>query len=148
LELSPSHVTVHEWTVLQRGERRLVVRISCSGGTYVRALARDLGRLAGSAAHLSALRRLRSGTFGVADAVAFEVLQTGDASPLDVRTAIPGLPTQDVAEDEIRRVLHGNTIAARVDAPTVALIEPNGSLVALAARDGTFLQPRVVLRDS
>jgi tRNA pseudouridine55 synthase len=148
LELPPSRVTVHEWAVLRHGAGRLVTRISCSGGTYVRALARDLGRLAGSAAHLSALRRTRSGTFEVAHAVAFDALEAGDASPLDMRSAIPGLPAQDVAEDEIHRVLHGNTIAARVDAPTVALIEPNGSLVALAARDGASLQPRVVLRDS
>ena len=148
LNLPSSRVTVHEWTWLRHGAGRLVTRISCSGGTYVRALARDLGRLSGSAAHLSALRRTRSGTFEIANAVAFDGLGAGDASPLDVRAAIPTLPTQDVSEDEMRRVLHGNPIAARVDAPMVALIEPNGSLVALAARDGALLQPRVVLRDS
>ena len=60
-EMRPVPVQVHRWEVLglegseQVSEAR--VRITCGGGTYVRSLARDLGRLAGSAAHLTALRR-------------------------------------------------------------------------------------------
>ncbi|HZE09717.1 MAG TPA: hypothetical protein VE110_13280, partial [Gemmatimonadaceae bacterium] len=47
----------------------------CSGGTYIRALARDLGRLTSSAGHLSALRRTRVGTFDVSDAARLEDLE-------------------------------------------------------------------------
>jgi tRNA pseudouridine55 synthase len=52
--------------------------ITCSGGTYIRALARDLGRLTASAAHLASLRRTRAGGFDVADAATLESL-TKDA---------------------------------------------------------------------
>ena len=61
LELEPVRVNVHEWTVLARSANELTARITCGGGTYIRALARDLGRLTGSAAHLATLRRTRNG---------------------------------------------------------------------------------------
>lgn len=69
LELAPARVTVHGWDagVIAGGD--LSAKITCGGGTYIRALARDLGRASGSAAHLSSLRRIRIGKFGVADAV-------------------------------------------------------------------------------
>jgi tRNA pseudouridine55 synthase len=51
------------------------VTITCGTGTYIRALARDLGRASGSAAHLTSLRRIRSGEFDVADAVSIENLK-------------------------------------------------------------------------
>jgi len=50
--------------------------IVCSSGTYVRSIARDLGRALGSAAHLAALRRLAIGALDVADAVGIEALRT------------------------------------------------------------------------
>lgn len=74
LELPSVPVTVHEWDVLSIERGSLVARITCSGGTYIRALARDLGRGTGSAAHLSALRRTRVGDFDVRDAHSLEDL--------------------------------------------------------------------------
>lgn len=89
LELAPANVIVHEWLIEREGGNEIVVRITCAGGTYIRALARDLGRAAGSAAHLTALRRCRSGPFDVADAATFDVLRTSPPAltPLKV---IPG----------------------------------------------------------
>jgi tRNA pseudouridine55 synthase len=81
LELAPVAVTVHEWDVRAIEERSLRAVITCSGGTYIRALARDLGRAAGSAAHLSALRRTRVGEFEIRDAFTLEQLST-DKPPL------------------------------------------------------------------
>ncbi len=83
LELAPVEVTVHEWEVLadREPERELDVRITCGTGTYVRALARDLGRAAGSAAHLATLRRTRCGPFNIADAVTVEAMKAS-APPL------------------------------------------------------------------
>jgi tRNA pseudouridine55 synthase len=52
------------------------VTITCGTGTYIRALARDLGRITGGAAHLTALRRVRSGSFDIADAVELERLKS------------------------------------------------------------------------
>jgi tRNA pseudouridine55 synthase len=76
LELKPVPVNVLEWKVLGRSERDLHVSITCGTGTYIRALARDLGRLTNSSAHLTSLRRLRSGEFDVGDAASLETLKT------------------------------------------------------------------------
>ncbi|HEY8311905.1 MAG TPA: tRNA pseudouridine(55) synthase TruB [Gemmatimonadaceae bacterium] len=74
--LAPTSVTVHEWMVNSFAGSELNVSITCGGGTYVRALARDLGRACESAAHLTALRRTRSGEFTVAEAASMDDLRS------------------------------------------------------------------------
>ena len=74
LELASVPVAVHEWEIHSIDAESLTARITCSGGTYIRALARDLGRAAQSAAHLSALRRIRVGEFDVRDAHSLDYL--------------------------------------------------------------------------
>jgi tRNA pseudouridine55 synthase len=74
--LAPVSVTVHEWNIASLDNTELRVSITCGGGTYIRALARDLGYACGSAAHLSALRRTRSGEFDVADAASIDDLRS------------------------------------------------------------------------
>jgi tRNA pseudouridine55 synthase len=68
LTLAAVDVTVYGWDVKAATPESVSATITCSGGTYIRALARDLGRLCHSAAHLESLRRTRVGTFAVADA--------------------------------------------------------------------------------
>jgi tRNA pseudouridine55 synthase len=68
LDLPAVDVSVHSWEVRSLDPESLTATITCSGGTYIRALARDLGRLTSSAAHLAALRRTRVGAFDVAEA--------------------------------------------------------------------------------
>jgi tRNA pseudouridine55 synthase len=74
LDLAAVNVTVHSWDIGHITYLSLSAVITCSGGTYVRALARDLGRLTGSAAHLASLRRTRVGAFDVHDASTLERL--------------------------------------------------------------------------
>lgn len=81
LALDPVRIRVHEWIVRDRSDDTLEVTISCGTGTYIRALARDLGRLTGSAAHLASLRRIRSGPFDVRNAHSLDQLKTA-APPL------------------------------------------------------------------
>lgn len=76
LVLDPVEVNVIGWDVIDRTSSELRVKISCGTGTYIRALARDLGRSTGSAAHLGSLRRLRSGEFDVASASTLEQLKS------------------------------------------------------------------------
>ena len=68
LQLSAVDVTVHSWETKSYRDGCMSAVITCSGGTYIRALARDLGRMTSSAAHLASLRRTRAGNFDVADA--------------------------------------------------------------------------------
>src|SRR3954468_15500644 len=74
VELKARRVTVSELTLLARRGDELDVRVSCSSGTYVRALARDLGEALGVGAHLTALRRTRVGPFSDVDARTLEAL--------------------------------------------------------------------------
>lgn len=68
-------VDVHRFALLSRREETLEVEVDCGKGTYIRSLAIDLGRRLGVGAHLTALRRLRSGPFDVADAVTLDALR-------------------------------------------------------------------------
>lgn len=148
LVLEPVPVVVHQWLVTRRAPNEIDATITCGGGTYIRALARDLGRSSGSAAHLTKLRRTRSGVFDVTNAVSVPSLEEAGASVVSpLRLAITHLPSLSITDDELRRVRHGNAIDARDEAPVAALVDGEGNLVAIARREDSVLQPRVVLCD-
>jgi tRNA pseudouridine55 synthase len=141
-------VVVHSWEIRGRTSTQLDVTITCGAGTYVRALARDLGRGASSAAHLTALRRVRSGPFDVADAVSLDDLDRERGNALrPLRLAIPHLPTQVLADDELRRLRHGNAVPGQVSAPLAAILDAADNLVALARNDDGMLRPCLVMQD-
>jgi tRNA pseudouridine55 synthase len=154
MDLAPARVVVHRWEMVSRDTATIHVRITCSGGTYIRALARDIGRLSGSAAHLAALRRLRSGVFDVADAATIDAIRAGDFDIRPLRDAIPSLATRELNAAELARVVHGNPVSDEMDAIgeapplRLALVDDNGELVAIAERSGSELRPKVVLRDA
>jgi tRNA pseudouridine55 synthase len=146
LVLRPATVVVHRWEVgVQRGAD-LDVTITCSGGTYVRSLARDLGVIAGSAAHLASLRRIRNGHFDVADAATVGRLRDGRAALLPARAAVPGLPAEQLSDLDARRVAHGQPVPATAAGSRAALVAGDGALLAIADRDGDSWRPRLVLR--
>lgn len=102
-------------------------RIDCSSGTYIRALARDLGAGLGIGGHLTALRRTRVGPFDVADAVSLEALAEGGASllasPAEIAAQLFTVLEVDAAQ--ARDLGHGKVLAlpGRIDAEPVAAIE-------------------------
>ena len=148
MALAPTRVVVHQWTLLGRENADLRVRITCGGGTYIRALARDLGRFADSAAHLVALRRLKSGPFDVKDATSIDAIRAGLVSVRPLLTGVASLPAQRLETTELRRALHGNSVAARVSGARVALLDDHETLIAVADRVGDDLHPALVLRDA
>jgi tRNA pseudouridine55 synthase len=144
--LAPARVTVHDWCVRSLDASGLEATITCSGGTYIRALARDLGRFSGSAAHLAALRRTRSGPFTIRDAVTLEIIRAGGATVNPPLSAVPHLPLARLTGDDVARVRQGRTVAGTGTADDVgALVDEDGHLVAVAERVGDAWQPRVVL---
>ena len=148
VELAPSRVRVDAWELLAWRKGATVeadVRITCGGGTYIRSLARDLARSVGSAAHLSALRRVRSGAFDVADATPLDRLRDGDVVLRPALDALPEHPVQALDPADVRRVFGGIQVPAAVPGAWAALTGPDGGLVALAERAGERWQPRVVL---
>lgn len=144
VELPPVEVMVHALTLLDWSPPRLELTATVGRGTYIRALARDLGTLVGLPAHCHALRRTAIGPFTVAEAVAPEAV-----TPAVVRPAaamVGSLPRVIVTAAERRDLGFGRAIAQREGGPGhVALLDDGGTLLAVAvARDGRW-QPEVVL---
>lgn len=147
LTLEPVGVTVFGWRVLARTGADLDVEVRCSGGTYVRALARDLGEACGSVAHLAALRRLASGRFDVGAATTMDALEEGSLVLLPPSSAVSQLPTQTLDDLDAKRIVHGRPINAQTLGEIAALCY-NDELLAVGVRDGDAWQPKVVMRDA
>jgi len=147
LTLAPVPVRVHSWVVRahREGDGETDVTIRCGAGTYIRALARDLGRATNGAAHLSALRRTRSGPFGVAEASSFADLRDQRASLRSPREAIPSISAQRVSADDAAKLARGMRVSASIAGERAALLDDTGALLAIAERSGEEWQPRVVL---
>ena len=157
VDLKPVEVTVRNLTWQAFDGIDLRLRVCATAGFYVRALARDLGARLGCGAHLTALRRVRSGSFGVEDAVPLaeaEALGPDTAARLIAPAdALPELEAVELTPDGLRRVLHGNVVGpehlmggfpvVRPDATVRILAE--GRLVALARPGAGTLHPVVVL---
>jgi tRNA pseudouridine55 synthase len=125
------------------------ILIRCSKGTYVRSLAYDLGRAVGTGAHLTALRRTRSGPFGLDGAVRPEALASAPLPVVSPADALAHLATIVVAEDvawAISRgqivtwakagVLLGNAPVDGIGGPLVRILGPGGHLLAVARHGG------------
>lgn len=136
-------VTVSEFELLSRTYRDgfldLEVRVACTSGTYVRALARDLGSALGVGGHLTALRRTRIGPFRVENAATLDrVNVAGDLiSPADAATRL--LPRLDLSREQAIDLGHGKRITVDRDAARIgpiAAIDPDGRLVGLVEYRG------------
>ncbi|MEI5582769.1 MULTISPECIES: tRNA pseudouridine(55) synthase TruB [unclassified Agromyces] len=146
VELKARTVTVSAFELLdlRRGEGclDLDVRVACSSGTYVRALARDLGTALGIGGHLTALRRTRIGRFDVVEAGPLEGFDVAARrlSPADAARRV--LPVVTVDADDVRDLRHGKRIdaPAEVAAGPAAAIGPGDVLVAIVERRGPQLK--------
>jgi tRNA pseudouridine55 synthase len=117
------------------------VTVVCSAGTYIRALARDLGAALGVGAHLTALRRTSAGNFSITDAI--HMPEIGDSIELLALTDVLAREYALVKlnEQQTAQVLHGARIEAGTEAPTglVGLTTPDGAVLALSeVRDGLW----------
>ncbi len=163
VELAPREVTIHaldlvDWDDADPGRPVAVVDVSCSAGTYIRALARDLGANLGSGAYLGALVRTASGGFRLEDAIQLDDLRAraGDGpagiarilGPIDA--GLEDLPHAAITDDEIRRLGEGLITAPRTplairDAPVVLAVGPDGKVAAVCAAVAGALHPHKVL---
>ncbi|HYH85180.1 MAG TPA: hypothetical protein VEX60_06830, partial [Pyrinomonadaceae bacterium] len=135
------------------------VRVVCSAGTYVRALAESVGEFLGTGAHLSALRRTRAGAFSIENTVSpdglQELVESGREGEflIPLEAALPHLPSAHLTADEARRARHGAAVRAEVssreleDGGHVLLFDEQGGLLAVGVYDAarSTLQPRVML---
>jgi tRNA pseudouridine55 synthase len=133
-----------------------IFEATCGRGTYVRALARDMGRKLGCLGHVIELRRTRVGTFAESGAVAIEILQQAlirgrdalDMLLLPVEAALSGMTGFDVARKDAARLLQGQPVIIRGrDAPpdvAACYTMCSGQLIALGrVEKGQLLPMRV-----
>ena len=145
VELKARRVTVSRFDVraLRRGEGvvELDVVVDCTSGTYIRALARDLGRALGVGGHLTMLRRTRIGAFDVAAAASVDdIAEERLVNPATAASVVVGAIA--VGEDEARDLRHGKRIdgGGRLTGAVAAAIDPDGRLVGIVEKRGAQLK--------
>jgi len=160
VELQPRPIEIHRLELVETPDGdHTVLAAECGKGTYVRALARDLGRLLGCYGHVSALRRTAVGPFTEADMISLERIEAlchraafGELSLADallpVATALDDIPALAVTRADAARLQRGQAVLLRGrDAPMVrgtVYVTASGSLIALAEVDRGEIVPKRV----
>lgn len=150
VERVPRDVVVQRFEVERVVGPRFRFEVRCTSGTYVRALVADLGEALSVGAHVAVLRRVAVGEFGLDDALAPSCLEDAAAlsegllAPAAAVAHLASLRLDDAATED---VAHGRAIPAPPGTTgRVALVDPQGSLVAVAVAAGSVLRPEVVLQ--
>lgn len=123
------------------------IEVTCSAGTYVRAIARDLGAVLGVGGHLTALRRTAVGGFTLVEAVPLEVLAERAPDVVTIplsRAADRVLARRDVAAGEARTLGHGGALPAAGIPGPYAVFGPDGEVVAVVTERDGRARPEVV----
>lgn len=159
--LSARPVTVHSFDIAEirrldgGAVQDIDVTVTCSSGTYIRALARDLGAVLGVGGHLTALRRTQVGPYTIAQAATLEEL-AHDFRLLGIDEAARALfPARELTASEAQDLSHGRRISAGAGAAgsssgedrntrPVAAFAPDGALVALLEDRGDEAKPALV----
>ncbi len=156
---APTSVTIHRLEVVSVDADRVTLKLDCSAGFYVRSLAHDLGARLGIGAHLVALRRTRSGDFGLDAAIALDDAERDPEGAVRHVVApaqmLPGLPAVVLTEEGVRRTRNGRTLGPdeveRPGTPAVTtfvrLLDSAGDLVGIGEPAATpgLLHPFIVL---
>lgn len=117
VEMRPRQVRIDALEILKFDYPRLEIKIRCGSGTYIRSLAHDLGVALQTGAHLSKLKRLCVGKFGLADAIQMRSIRPQRMLPLAVGLTIPRINLTRVEADKIQ---HGQKIPSRTNENVVA----------------------------
>jgi tRNA pseudouridine55 synthase len=151
VQLSPRPVTVRRFDVIAV-ERSgplldLDVEVDCSGGTYVRSLARDLGATLGVGGHLTALRRVQVGRFGIAEARTLaDLADAGDPVSVSIADAAAAvMPVRPVDATEVSELSFGRALPPTGASGLYAAIGPDGGLAAVLREDERSARPILVL---
>ena len=151
VERRPRPVVVHEIRLLEVVGRRLVFRVHCSKGTYVRALVEDIAARAGTVAYTAALHREAVGGFDAAGLLSLGAMQRlAGEGQLEERllppdTALMSMPAVDLDEEGARRFAQGMAVAAEAGAGLVRVYGPEGTFIGIgSAAESAAVQPERV----
>jgi tRNA pseudouridine55 synthase len=149
VELAARPVTVSAFVVTAVRRHDDVVdvdaSVTCSSGTYIRSLARDLGEALGVGGHLTYLRRTRVGPYGLSAARTIEQLAE-ECTIMPIAEAVAAaFPRRDVTDAEARIVAHGGRLPALgLGGGPVGVFGPDGALLALVEEQGRTARPLAV----
>lgn len=147
-------VEIHELEIQAVGSGpypEVEFRVVCGKGTYVRSLADDMAAALGGAAHLTALRRTRTGSLDLdTHGLTLDDLEAWESHLLAPADALGDLPAVMVSEETARGVCNGmrfvgGEMAAAPDNSTVRVLDRSGDLIAVYRREGEQARPEVVL---
>jgi tRNA pseudouridine55 synthase len=154
--LPPRPVTIYRIDLISYDWPRLELEVECGGGTYIRSIARDLGEGLGCGALVEVLVRTRIGHFAIEDALDPLTLspETIPARLRPALDAVPTLPRLTLSPEQVAAVAQGRPVApeglgvATTPGAEVALVDPDGALVAVGEADpgaGRILPRRVLM---
>ena len=148
--LAAREVTISRLDVaaVRRGDHIDVdIGIDCSAGTYVRAIARDLGDALDVGGHLTMLRRTRVAGFGIDEAATLDELgeRPTPVTHSTYETVKRLMPIRQVSAEEANTVRHGGRLAANDSAPRYAVVGPDRTVLAVMSEQGPTARPEVVL---
>jgi tRNA pseudouridine55 synthase len=151
VELAPRRLRIERFDV--REIRRsgpfvdVDVEVDCSSGTYIRALARDVGAALGVGGHLTALRRTRVGNFGLEEARTLDQLADEPALSYSLDDAcLLGFPRRDLSAVEAEHARHGRALKPAGIGGIYAATAPDGCVIALLSDHGDRTRSVVVIR--
>lgn len=148
IDRPPRRVTIHRLDVAEWSPPRVVIDVQCSAGTYIRTLAQDIGAALGCGAHLTALTRLASGGFSLADACTLDELETLPATQrgtrlLPVDSLVAHLPAVSLDEAGITALCQGRHPELRgAPAGLLRVYDMSQRFVGLAKSDTHQLIPQ------
>lgn len=145
LERTPRTVHIDVFDVIGGEPPELEVRVVCSGGTYIRSLAHDLGKAVGCGAHLSGLQRVGVGRFKINQAITLEEAEARHLIPLT--QALPPMPLIQLNSAQIDHVRNGRAIGLGEppSGDVAALLDEDGQVFSVARVHGNLLRPECVI---
>jgi tRNA pseudouridine55 synthase len=148
-ELEARNVTITQLDILAvrhlDATTEVDIEVTCSAGTFIRAIARDLGEALKVGGHLSALRRTRVAGFTESDAVSFQDLKDQKFSPLNLAdVARTTFSVRELSVEEVRELSFGRPLSENGTTSITAAMSPDNRLIALLKDDGKHAKPIAV----
>lgn len=152
IDRKPRWITVYELSLARLDDTHWSFDVTCSVGTYVRVLMSDLAERLGTVGHLSALRRLSSGSHHVGDALTYYELDNRISEDVPVllapRSFVEHLESIQVSGEEEKKLRMGQRVALEPrESEEIAALNDAGHLVGVLRRRGDVWQPVVILPD-
>lgn len=139
VERQPRPITIHELTLVERGENTLRLRVRCSKGTYIRTLCKDIGEKLGCGGCMESLRRVAAGEYTVDEAVPLQTLldtEEPEKYLRDVDTMFRNYPAVTLTANQETRCRNGNAFSVSLAPGTYRAYSQGGEYLMLAKVDG------------